>query len=92
MKFTEKKKVLEFVRSKYPDHATTFEIAKWAVDNWIAPETCSRRLRELRREGYVRSELAYSSEGKLHTKFYYIPPPKLSREEEERQILQQALM
>ena len=73
MEYSDKKIVLDYFKLKYPEGISSIEFDDWSVRNKISCDNSKRRLRELQKSGYIRSEWEVSLEGKRYKRYWYIP-------------------
>lgn len=75
--------ILQKVKDEYPNWLGGIKAEEYALKNGFKPSNVSRRLRELCNEGLIERRIF---EG--HVEYRYIPPPVLTREQEERRLLE----
>lgn len=68
-----KQKIYQYLKEKYPEGISSIEFDDWSVRNRITCDNSKRRLRELQKSGYIRSEWEVSPEGKRYKRYWYIP-------------------
>ena len=89
MKDNDKKIVLNYTK-EHPEGITSLDFDKWGVSQGITLDNAKRRLRELKEEGYVRSEWEISPARKRYKRYFYIPREEQKAELSELDILRNA--
>lgn len=78
---------LKVIAGHFPDWVGGIVLEDYALKNGFKSSNVSRRLRELRNEGRIEARYVNG-----YVEYKWKKPPVLSREEEEKRILQAALL